>query len=205
MILYGCGGQAKVIYDLILSNNHLLEYLVDDNPSGKFPHNLPVYEPTDELLKDQKIIIAIGDNATRKRISQKLINICTFETMIHNSAYVSRFVEVGEGCVIMPKACVNAEVKIGKHCIVNTASVIEHECVIEDFVHISPNATLAGNITVKEGAHIGIGANIIQGVSIGKYAVIGAGAVVLSDVPDYAVVVGNPAKLIKIREELQKH
>ncbi len=105
----------------------------------------------------------------------------------------------------MPKACVNAEVKIGKHCIVNTASVIEHECVIEDFVHISPNATLAGNITVKEGAHIGIGANIIQGVNIGKYAVIGAGAVVISDVPDYAVVVGNPAKLIKIREELQKH
>lgn len=40
MILYGARGQAKVIYDLILSNNHLLEYLVDDNPPDYFPHHL---------------------------------------------------------------------------------------------------------------------------------------------------------------------
>lgn len=68
--------------------------------------------------------------------------------------------------------------------------------MIEDFVHISPNAALAGNILVKKGAHIGIGANIIQGITIGENAVVGAGAVVLNDVPDQAVVVGSPARVI---------
>lgn len=54
MILYGARGQAKVIYDLILSNNNLLEYLVDDNPPKSFPHNLPVHIPTQQLLQNKK-------------------------------------------------------------------------------------------------------------------------------------------------------
>lgn len=198
MILYGARGQAKVIYDLILSNNHLLEYLLDDNPPQSFPHDLKIYKPTRELMLNKKIIIAIGDNKIREKIYHSIKDICKFETMRHHSAYVSRFASIGEGTVIMPKVCINAEVEIGNHCIINTASVIEHECIIEDFVHISPNASLAGNITVKKNVHIGIGANIIQGITIGENALIGAGAVILNDVPDGAVVVGNPGKIIKM-------
>ena len=201
MILYGSGGQAKVIYDLILSNNHLLEYLVDDQPNGNFPHHLPVYAPAEELIRNKKLIIAIGDNTTREKIYHRIKDWCDFETLQHSSAYVSRFSTVGEGTVIMPQVCINAEVTIGRHCIINTACTVEHECVIEDFVHISPKASLAGNITVKKGAHIGIGACIIQGVTIGENAMIGAGAVVLRDVPPHAVVVGNPGKIIKMKEE----
>jgi len=53
---------------------------------------------------------------------------------------------------------------------------------------------------VGEGTHIGIGATVIQGIKIGKWATIGAGAVVIRDVPDYAVVVGNPARIIRHNE-----
>ena len=201
MILYGSGGQAKVIYDLILSNNHLLEYLVDDHPSASFPHHLEIFKASRELIQDKKLIIAIGDNTTREKIYHRIKDWCDFETLQHSSAYVSRFSTVGEGTVIMPQVCINAEVTIGRHCIINTACTVEHECVIEDFVHISPKASLAGNIMVKKGAHIGIGACIIQGVTIGENAMIGAGAVVLRDVPPHAVVVGNPGKIIKMREE----
>lgn len=198
MILYGAGGQAKVIYDLILSNNHLLEYLVDDYPHDHFPHHLKIYKPSRELIQYKKLIIAIGDNSIREKIFHEIKNWCEFETIHHSSAYVSRFSEVGQGTVIMPQVCINAEVTIGNHCIINTASTIEHECIIEDFVHISPKASLAGNITLRKGVHVGLGANIIQGVTIGANALIGAGTVVLKDVPANAVVVGNPGRIIKI-------
>ena len=197
MILYGARGHAKVIYDLILSNNQMVEYLVDDNPPGDFPQQLKIYPPSDELLVGKKVIIAIGNNDIRAQVANTIAGKCQFETMLHRTAYVSRFAVIGEGTVVMPKVCINAEVQIGKHCIINTGSIIEHECRIGDFVHISPSASLAGNITIKKGVHIGLGANIIQGVNIGENAIVGAGAVVLKDVPDNAVVVGNPAKIIK--------
>ena len=73
MILYGARGQAKVIYDLILSNNHLLEYLVDDDPYDDFPHHLNIYKPTKELIENKKVIIAIGDNQIRERIYHQII------------------------------------------------------------------------------------------------------------------------------------
>lgn len=53
-------------------------------------------------------------------------------------------------------------------------------------------------IRIQKGAWIGANAVILAGVSVGKYAIVGAGAVVTKDVPDYAVVVGNPAKVIKM-------
>ena len=52
-------------------------------------------------------------------------------------------------------------------------------------------------IVIKKGAWIGAGASILPGVTVGKYAIVGAGAIVTKDVPDYAVVVGIPAKVIK--------
>ncbi len=57
---------------------------------------------------------------------------------------------------------------------------------------------------VGEGTHVGIGACVIQGIKIGKWATIGAGAVIIKDVPDGAVVVGNPAKIIKMNNLQEK-
>ncbi len=196
MILYGAKGHAKVIYSLIKSNDLELEYLVDDNPPDKFLEAIKIFKPKKELIEGKDLIIAIGNNSIREQLSRELEEYCNFVSLIHKSAYISKFSSIDIGTVVMPKACINSDVRIGKHCIINTSSVIDHECIIEDFVHISPNASLAGNVKVKQGAHIGIGATVIQGITIGKNAVVGAGAIVLSDVPDNSIAVGNPAKIL---------
>lgn len=101
----------------------------------------------------------------------------------------------------MANVSINPSASIGNHCIINTGSIVEHDCVLSDFVHISPKAALAGNVFVGEGTQIGIGAAVIQGIKIGKWVTVGAGAVIIKDIPDYAVVVGNPGKIIKIKEQ----
>lgn len=198
MILYGASGQAKVVYDLLLAAGTEVEYLVDDFPPKTFLDGLQVNRPSDELLQGKEVIIAIGDNVLREHIFSKIKDRCRFRNALHPSAAVSRFSTVGSGTVVMAQAAVNADVQIGAHCIINTGAVVEHDCRIEDFVHISPNASLAGNVHVKKGAHVGLNACVLQGVTIGAYATVGAGATVLKDVPDYAVVVGNPARKIKM-------
>jgi acetyltransferase EpsM len=200
LFLYGASGHGKVIIDILKSNDEIVDAILDDKPQFKSLFGIPVLNSNDiKMLFGQKIIVSIGDNLIRQKVVKGLIG-GSFHKAIHFNAIVSSFSTVGNGSVIMAAAVINPDVTIGKHCIINTGAIIEHDCVIQDFVHISPNVAMAGGVVVEIGAHIGIGVSIIQGIKIGKWAIIGAGAVVIEDVPDYAVVVGNPGRIIKFKE-----
>lgn len=195
--IFGASGHAKVVLDILLSNDILVASIIDDNPKVDFLLSVPVVKTSAfELNASSKFIIAIGDNWVRKEIVER--HLFNYLTAIHQKAVISSFAAIGEGSVVMPQVVVNADVTIGKHCILNSGSIIEHDCVLSDYVHISPNASLAGNVSVGEGSQIGIGASVIQGITIGKWVTIGAGAVIIEDVPDFAVVVGNPGRVIKM-------
>lgn len=198
MFIYGASGHGLVIWDILQQLNIPVIAFLDDYFGKADFHGLQVVKP--EILSqklDVPVILAIGDNDARKTISKKLQ--ANFTTAIHPAAIVSQSAQIGPGTVVMAMAVVNPYVQIGKHAIINTAASVDHECELGDYVHISPNATLAGRVKVGECTHIGAGSVIIQGIQIGKGCIIGAGAVVIRDVPDYAVVVGNPAKILRYR------
>lgn len=200
LFLYGAGGHAKVIADMIEDLGFALQgafdtSLVCKTLLGKYPVHASLESAT--LLESDKFIIAVGNNIYRKRISIEELAGRKFAVIKDSTAIVSKYANICEGTVIMPGATINVDVQIGKHCIINTNASIDHDCVIGDYVHISPNASLAGNVLVGEGSHIGIGAAIIQGISIGKWCTIGAGSVIIRDIPDGATVVGNPGRIIK--------
>lgn len=201
ILLYGASGHCKVIIDSILLQGDTVEIVLDDNPKNDAIYGVSVVNAKEFKANTESLItISIGDNKIRKTISEK-IN-ARFHTVIHPKAILSKYASVGEGTVIMAGAIINPDSSVGKHCIVNTGAVIDHDCNIGDYAHISPNASLAGDVSVGEGSHIGIGASIIQGVKIGKWAIIGAGSVILKDIEDYAVAVGNPARVIKYTEKI---
>jgi acetyltransferase-like isoleucine patch superfamily enzyme len=123
--------------------------------------------------------------------------------------------KIGEGSRVMsPLTAVRPnEVTIGNNvvvmngCLMMSAGTI----TIDDDVRIAANTQLISNnhdpynrdvITCKpvhicKGAWVGAGSTILPGVTVGKYAIVGASSVVTKDVPDYAVAVGNPARVIK--------
>lgn len=192
--LYGAGGHAKVVAEIAELNEYEDIVFCEDIPTKESVLGYPVVA---EIEKQRECIIAIGNNDVRKKIANTLPN--TFIKLIHPRTAVSPRCKTGEGTVMMAGVTINSEVIIGKHCIINTNASVDHDCKIEDYVHLSPNVALAGNVTIGEGTHIGIGAGVIQGVKIGAWCTIGAGAVVIRDVPDGATVVGNPARIIKIK------
>ena len=196
IVLFGASGHCKVVIDILQSNGEKITAITDDNPKTEQLLGITVFRSDNyDFSKESKVIIAIGNNEIRKNIVQKLAT--SFHIAIHPNAIISKLASIGEGTVVAPGAIINADASIGKHCIINTAAIVEHDCVVEDYVHLSPNCALAGGVCVGEGTHIGIGAKVIQGIKIGKWATIGAGAVIIKDVPDYAVVVGNPGRIIK--------
>jgi acetyltransferase-like isoleucine patch superfamily enzyme/dTDP-4-dehydrorhamnose 3,5-epimerase-like enzyme len=116
---------------------------------------------------------------------------------------------IGEDCNICDHVFIENDVVVGNRVTIKSGVQLWDGLRIGDDVFIGPNATFTNDknprskqrlekflqTTVHEGASIGANATILPGVSIGRGAMVGAGAVVTHDVPPYAVVVGNPARI----------
>lgn len=144
------------------------------------------------------LIIGVTNPVAKKKIfeyfgfnNQKYINV------FHNNVLKSKTANVGIGIIMNQNSSINAWCKIGNHVTFNNGSGIGHHGEIGDFATLNPRVTVCGNCKIGEGALIGACAVIKNDITIGKWATIGMGAVVIKDVPDYAIAVGNPAKIIK--------
>lgn len=134
-------------------------------------------------------------------------------TKIWHFSHIQSGVKIGKDCVFGQNVNVGTNVVIGNHCkIQNNVSVYEG-ITLEDYVFCGPSMVFTNILDprckypqvgskfyiktlVQEGASLGANCTIICGNTIGKNSMIGAGSVVTKDVPDFALVVGSPAKII---------
>src|SRR5262249_4390635 len=140
---------------------------------------------------------SVGSTETRRRLydfaHEKQLDVVT---VVHPSALLSPSATYGAGLAMMAGAIVNAPAGVWRHAVGNSGAIVEHDCMIGDHVHVASGARIGGGVTIGDGAHVGIGASVRQGIVIGRGAVIGAGAAVVADVPDHAVAVGVPARIL---------
>ena len=118
---------------------------------------------------------------------------------------------IGSSCNICAHCFIENDVSIGNNVTIKNGVQVWDGALIEDDVFIGPNVTFTNHKKprskvyppkfkgphVKKGASIGANATVLPGIVVGEFSMVGAGAVVTKDVPDYAVVVGNPAVVIK--------
>ena len=132
-------------------------------------------------------------------------------TRIWHFSHVLSGSHIGENCNIGQNVVVGPDVTIGNNCKVQNNVSIYKGVTLEDGVFCGPSMVFtnvynpraeirkmdeARPTLVKKGATIGANATVICGTTLGRYSFIGAGAVVTKDVPDHALMVGNPAKNI---------
>lgn len=139
-------------------------------------------------------------------------------TSIWHGAQVRERARLGRACIVGKNAYIDFEVVLGDHCKVQNNASLYHGIELEDGVFVGPHAIFTndkiprainangslkgasdwevGRTLVRRGAAIGAGAVVVTGVTIGRWALVGSGSVVTKDVPDHAVVVGNPARVI---------
>lgn len=196
VIIIGASGHGKVIADIIHQSGDKVMGFLDDDPTKKEIHQIPVLgkiEDTQKYKDDYDFIIGIGNNKIRKEIAESNPAL-NYYTAIHPTAVIGEGVRIGNGTAVMAGVVINADAEIKKHCIINTSAVIEHECVIGDYTHVSPQACLCGNVHVGEECHIGAGATVRNNLSICLKCAIGMGAVVVSNIEKEGIYIGNPAK-----------
>ena len=203
--IFGVGGHAKVIADMAEQANHKIIGFFDDNPAaprkvfsyavlGGFQELVNLHKSMPEL----HVVIAVGKNTDRKKLAEKFAqNDLKFATIIHPSAIISKYSQIGEGTVIMPGAIVNCSTEIGTHAILNTGCTVDHDCKISNFAHVAPGVSLCGNVKVGEGTLVGVGAKIAPNTTVGSWNIVGAGSTVISEIADNLTVVGSPAREIK--------
>lgn len=104
---------------------------------------------------------------------------------------------MGVGSYLQEGVIIQAEVSLGDNSSISYGSLVGHEGRIGHSVFMAPGVAIAGCCEIADGAFIGTNATVLPRLRVGRWATVGAGAVVTKDVPDYAVVVGNPARIIK--------
>ena len=132
-------------------------------------------------------------------------------TKIWHFTHIMPDCEIGENCNFGQNVVVSPGVKLGRNVKVQNNVSIYTGVICEDDVFLGPSMVFTNIVNprsavvrkdqyvktlVRKGASIGANATIVAGIEIGRFAFIGAGAVVIRDVPEYALVVGNPAKHI---------
>lgn len=133
------------------------------------------------------------------------------DTKIWHFCHIQRGARIGAHCSLGQNVNVSNNVRIGNGCKLQNNVSLYEGVELEDDVFCGPSCVFTNDLTprakypkgaanykktlVREGATVGANATIVCGHAIGRYAMIGAGAVVVNDVPDYALMLGVPAKL----------
>ena len=200
---------------------HFLDTIESDKTIKTDANNgiqvLKILNACQESLENQGAVVSLNGNGISEPYfiheTAVIDNPCQIgkDTKIWHFSHIMRGTKIGERCNIGQNVVVSPGVEIGNNVkIQNNVSVYEG-VTLEDDVFCGPSMVFTNVINprshisrkheykqtlVKKGASIGANATIVCGNTIGRYAFIGAGAVVTKDIPDYALVVGNPAKIV---------
>jgi sugar O-acyltransferase (sialic acid O-acetyltransferase NeuD family) len=200
LIIFGCGGHARSVTDVILYNEpHRKILFVDKNAQkGETILKFPVI--SDYTVTNEDVFVAIGDNKLRYEVCKQ--HYKNLVSVISNRAYLGKDISIGKGVFIAHNAHVGIFSKLNDFSVVNTSASVDHECTIGIAATISPGTVLCGKVTVGNFSWIGANATVRDNIKITDNVIIGMGGVVIKDVNHPGMYVGCPIKLI--RPELEK-
>lgn len=154
-------------------------------------------------IKGKNFLITMGDISIRETLFNRIVGYGgAVPSLIHPSAVVSRHAQIGSGVLVMPQSVIQADVKVGDNSVLTLSSQLTHSSVVGNHCFISGHSLVGAYVNMGDRVWIGQGAVIVSGEvgSIGNDAIIGAGSVLRTNAKPNCVYLGNPARLVRVRE-----
>ncbi|PUA38870.1 2,3,4,5-tetrahydropyridine-2,6-dicarboxylate N-acetyltransferase [Paenibacillus elgii] len=141
----------------------------------------------------------------RRNSAVPLLDLKNINARIEPGAIIRDMVGIGDNAIIMMGAVINIGVSIGEGTMIDMNAILGGRVKVGKMCHIGAGAVLAGVIeppsaqpvVIEDDVLVGANAVILEGVRVGQGSVVAAGAVVVEDVPEFSVVAGTPARVIK--------
>ncbi len=148
-----------------------------------------------EGFLDHALVVALFTPAHRKfaAAEAKDLGATHFPALVDKTAILPSSLRIGAGVYINCGVTIGGKSSLGDFSFINRGASLGHHAAVAEFASIGPGVVTGGFVTIGRGSVIGTGAVLLPGVSVGANAVVAAGSVVTRDVPDHALVMGNPA------------
>lgn len=212
VVILGAGGYAASIYEMLSGYDDLNVLGCTDKALGLSERSLGEGVSLrilgdDDILSDLaeqhpglRAVLALGPELMDVRT--RLIRMLTLEgiptlTVIHSRAVVSRLATLGAGTIVEAGAIIGTGVTVGSFCALTLGASIDHDARLGDNVFVGQGARIASYAQVGDDVTVEMAASVQQRVVVGKGARITGGAFVNTDVPDHAVVIGAPARVVR--------
>jgi sugar O-acyltransferase (sialic acid O-acetyltransferase NeuD family) len=211
-VILGMGGNCVDILDTALAHNQkhgredyrCLGFL-DDDPSvaGRNVHGIPILGPLAKLRDLGDVMVVNGIGSARNFWRKPAIIAAAgaprdrYLTLVHPSAAVSAFAQLGAGTVLLQGVVAGAGARIGDHVMVLPLSIVSHEAQIGDYTILAGGVCVNGGCSIGSCCYLGSGTQIKDHVRVADYTLCGMGSNVLHDVGPRVVVAGNPARLVR--------
>ena len=181
-------------------NHYEISGFFDDAPEkiGKEIFGHKVLGPVSDLLNisDAAVVFGIAFPKIKRQIVEKLSanDTLIFPPLVHEKAWVSKNVSIGNGSVIYPGTSINYGSLIGDFVVLNMNCALGHHTKVGDYSSFAPGVNTGGHTSIGEAVDMGIGSSTIQNIKIGDRSIVGGQSMVVQDIKSDKTVMGIPAK-----------
>ncbi|MCT4625062.1 MAG: NeuD/PglB/VioB family sugar acetyltransferase [Schleiferiaceae bacterium] len=155
----------------------------------------PVIQAQDFNPVNWQCVVAIGNPKVREFVVRDLPEHTVYATLIHPSAIISKWVEMGTGSIVTAGCVITTQIKIGEHAQLNLNTTVGHDTTIGDFFTTATNVSVSGICEIGNRVYMGSNSAVKQGLQVCSDVTIGMGAMLVKSADTPGVYVGTPAKL----------
>lgn len=206
IVILGSGSHGIDILECMLEQNRISERyqplgFLDDRPAQPTVHGFPVLGGLGEvpgLASEVQFVTAIGSpNSYRSKpalLGSLGIAPHRWASVVHPSAWVSPWAEVGRGCVILQQCTLSAGCRLADQVVLLPGCRVSHDTMVDDFNTLATGVILSGFVRVEANCYLGAGSLVRERLTLGRGCLVGMGSVVVKGVAAGERVAGNPAR-----------